>query len=234
MGLNKAVIFDFDGVIIDSLENQRVAYAESYQQVMGQLPERFEEFLSHSGDSLRNIFNAMKLPNEMFPAYKEISKKRINLIVLFPEVMELMEKLQKNRYKCALCTGKERERTLEVLKLMKLDSYFDAVICSDDVLNPKPHAESLVTAIKHLGVDSNHCIMIGDSKNDILCAKNAKVPSIAVGWGTSSKEVLLGAYPDYYAETFDKLYSCIEFHFTNSSFHKQFNNNSRNNILNSI
>lgn len=62
--MNRAVIFDFDGVIINSLEVQRKAFTASYNKVIGEGTPPFKEFLSHSGNSIHNIFEIMGLPSE--------------------------------------------------------------------------------------------------------------------------------------------------------------------------
>jgi len=215
--LNKVVIFDFDGVIIDSLEIQKVAYEESYQDVVGEAPARFDEFITYSGDSLTNIFKKMNLPPEMIIKYREVSRKRLDLIKIYPGVKKMMENLRKNQFKCGLCTGKDRERTIEILKEKELDLYFDVIVCSDDVNNPKPHAESLQVCMEKLSVKEEHCLMVGDARNDILCAKNAKVASMAVCWGTFEKDDLLNENPDYCVETFAELHECINHHFTKAN-----------------
>lgn len=211
--LNKAIVFDFDGVIIDSLELQKFAYEKSYQIVIGKPPKRFSEFITYSGSSLTHIISSMNLPEEMCDKYIEISRERLDLIKVFPGAKQLLERLKAGQYKCGLCTGKDRERTIEILKIMDLYSYFDAIVCSDDVNNPKPHAESLQLVTRKLKVRNVDCLMVGDSKNDILCAKNAKIISVAVDWGAFDKETLLKKSPDYYVENFDKLYNCIGSHF---------------------
>jgi len=207
--LKKGIVFDFDGVIINSTEIQRYAFLESYRLIVGEGTPSFEEFLSYSGDSLDNIFLKMKLPLEMIEPYRRISRERVWAIKVYDGMKDLLELLKKKGYECAICTGKDRLRTLEILDKLKLSKYFKTVACSDDVKNPKPHPDSLNMAINNLGVRRDNVVMIGDAKNDILCAKRAGVKVIAVTWGEVPKTVLEAECPDHMADTVEELSNVI-------------------------
>lgn len=208
--MNKAVIFDFDGVIINSAEVQKQALLESYRLVVGEGSPSVEEFFSHSGDSLQNIFKKMGLPLKMLEPYKAYSKKSLKEIQVHKGIKGLLIYLKKKGVKCALCTGKDRERTLEILDYIGFKGYFEAIVCSDDVAFSKPHTESLMTAIKLMGTSTENSIMIGDARNDILCAKAAKVPSVAVTWGDTHIDILEQECPDYVISDIKELTNCID------------------------
>ncbi|MHB1392555.1 MAG: HAD-IA family hydrolase [Clostridia bacterium] len=209
--MSKAVVFDFDGVVINSTEVQREAFFESYKAVVGDGSPSFEEFLSHSGDSLNNILRKMNLPPQMLEVYKKISSSRLNLIKVHEGMIRLIETLRGEGYKCGLCTGKDRIRTLEILDQLGVTSCFDTIVCSDDVENPKPHPQSLLMAINKLSAHTESTVFVGDARNDILCAKAAGVKCIAVTWGDIKKEVLQKELPYDIADTVSELYSDISF-----------------------
>ncbi|EPR10814.1 HAD family hydrolase [Ruminiclostridium papyrosolvens] len=208
--MRKAVIFDFDGVVINSTEVQRQAFFESYKIAVGDggVPS-FEEFLRHSGDSLPNIFTKMNLPLEMVEPYREISRRKITEIKVYDGMRELLAELKENRYKCGLCTGKDRARTIEILDNADLFNYFDTLVCSDDVCNPKPHPESLVLCLTKLSASREDSVMVGDARNDILCAKSAGVKNIAVTWGDTDIEDLKKERPDYVVRSIVELKGCL-------------------------
>lgn len=207
--MEKGVIFDFDGVIINSSDIQKYALMESYKIVVGEGFVSFDEFLSHSGDSLENIFIKMKLPMEMIKPYRRISCEMIPCIKIYDGMVELLEQMKVEGYKCALCTGKDRKRTLEILQRLKLDKYLETIVCSDDVVNPKPYPDSLLLAVKKLGINLEDAVMIGDARNDILCAKSAGVKVIAVTWGEVPRRVLEQEAPNCIVDTVDELSSAI-------------------------
>ncbi|MBW7476503.1 HAD family hydrolase [Paenibacillus oenotherae] len=193
----RAVIFDFDGVIISSLELQRQALLQSYAEVVGEGAPSFDIFISHAGDSLENIFRAMHLPQEMCQAYRRISRERLDQVELIPGSAELLHELKESGVLVGLCTGKDRVRTLELLQYLNIIQYFDCVLCSDDVAHPKPHPESLLACLHTLKVASHEALFIGDSANDLVCAASAEVDSIAVLWGETKQEVLLRENPKF-------------------------------------
>lgn len=205
----RCLIFDLDGVIIDSHQLQIKALLESYRCVVGEGEPPYEEFFRNSGDSLSNILKKLKLPQEIIPYYLEISVKNMAMIKIHKDIEEIILKLVKKGFKCAVCTGKDRKRTLEILEYLKLRKFFNAIVCSDDVLNPKPASDSLLKAIECMNGNTSNSIMIGDGINDILCARNANVASIGVSWGDLKKSELVKIGPDYIVDTIKELEEAI-------------------------
>lgn len=208
--MNKVICFDFDGVIINSRKVQCMALKTSFQQVTGSDEEPpYEEFFLQSGNSLENIFTNLNLPIEMVPIYRQISIEKMDEIETQPQMTELLFDLKKRGYKCALCTGKDRRRSVMILEKLGILDCFDMIVCSDDVSHPKPDPESLNLILNEFGEDRRYSIMIGDANNDIICAKAAAITSIGVTWGDVCKEKLLMSEPDHIAETVDELKEAI-------------------------
>lgn len=207
--LIKAVVFDFNGVIIDSVDLQRFAFYESYKISVGEGSPSFEDFLKYSGDSVKNIFVKMNLPLEMVEHYKRISREKINDIKLYDGIIDLLRNLYIAGCKCSLCTGKDRERTVEILKKLNIYECFDTIICSDDIQNPKPHPEGLLYLMRYFNIMQENIVMVGDGCNDILFARNAGVKSIAVTWGEVDKKILEKEQPDFIVSTTNELLNVI-------------------------
>lgn len=190
------IIFDFDGVIINSHDIQIKALTESFKAFFGEGIPPYDDFFKLSGDSLKNIFTKLGLPLEMIPIYQKISRENISLIKLHEGMIELLKKLNELEYNCALCTGKDRSRTIEILKHYNIEQYFKIVVCSDDVTNPKPHPESLFLIMEGLDATPENTVMVGDGINDIISTKHAGIKSIAVTWGDVPENDLKRNYPD--------------------------------------
>lgn len=178
-------IFDFDGVLIDSEKVQEYAFYESYKEIVGDgnCPD-FSEFMKHTGDSLQNIFSKMNLPVQMAEPYSRISSRAVDQIVVNEALVNFLIQLKATyeNVRFAICTGKDHKRTHEILKHFGLDQLFDAVVCSDDVREPKPSSEPTIAAMKCIGGNSENTILIGDGKNDILSARAAGIPSVLTLW----------------------------------------------------
>lgn len=200
--LFKNIIFDLDGVIINSRGVRAEALRVSYESVFGkgELPP-YDDFFKHSGDSLKNIFAKLNFPESMLSIYQKVSYENLNQINIHEGIVELLHLINSKGYNCALCTGRERCRTDEFLGKFNIAHLFKIIVCSDDVRTPKPHPEGLFLVIEKLHVLKNDTVMIGDATNDILAAKNAEIKSIAVTWGDTESDELAKANPDFIVDS---------------------------------
>lgn len=205
----KTIIFDFDGVLFNSREVQRKALYESYRLVKKDGEPSFDEFLSHSGDSIFNILSKMNLPLEMADYYLNMIKENAGNVKVYKGINDLLKKLHEEGFKLAICTGRDKKSTIQLIEMNDIHDYFNVVVCADDVMFPKPNPQILLQAIDLLGIEKKYCVMVGDSCNDLICAKNAGVKSIAVEWGDTKKEVLKLQEPDIFVESPEELYECI-------------------------
>ncbi len=201
----KNIIFDFDGVIINSHDVQIKALTESFKAICGEGVPPYDDFFRLSGDSLKNIFTKLGFPLEMIPIYQKVSRENIDLIKIHEGMLEILKKLNDAGFLCALCTGKDRSRTIEILKHFNMEQYFKVIICSDDVTNPKPHPESLLIIMENLGASPEDTVMVGDGINDIWAAKNANIASIAVTWGDVKKIDLCKNNPTFVVDSCSEL-----------------------------
>lgn len=199
--MNKCVVFDFDGVIIDSHEVQKRALKKAVQETCANCEPPYDTFFENSGDSLENIFKKLELPLTAIPIYQKVSRESKEMINVHNGVIQLLEELNGMGIKCALCTGKDRNRTIDILSYLCIEHFFCLVICSDDVKRPKPHPDSLIQIKTKLNLIEKNMIMVGDGINDILCAKALNINSIGVTWGDIPKNKLINVKPTYVANT---------------------------------
>lgn len=180
----KNLILDLDGCLIDSHELQCKALTHSYREIVDASGKPdIEKFFKYTGDSIRNVFLTMGYPLKMIESYKEFSSSNINLININKELIyKIIISIKQCGGKVAICTGKDRKRTIEILEYFNLYNLFDGLVCSDDVINTKPNPESLYKAISLLGVNKEECIYIGDGENDMLCARNAGMSFALTTW----------------------------------------------------
>lgn len=201
----RAVIFDLDGVLIDSEPLMRFAFEQCYQQVVGDTEPPIEAYLEHMGESFPRIMQQLGLPLSLWQPYRDLCRRHLDKIKLFPAAKPLLERLRSSNLKLALLTGKDRQRTVQLLEYFELDRFFDLVLASDQLRNPKPDPEGMLRVLDHLACQADQAIMIGDSVSDIVCAQRAGVGAIAVSWGIKPERVQTLCRPDYIVHSWQAL-----------------------------
>lgn len=176
----KAVIFDFDGTLLDSDKMIVATFEELYKIYKPTLKPEYDHLLTFSGPPIKESL-LKEFPNanqeEAFDNFQKISKiNYVKYVKPFPYVIEMLQFLRQSNIKIALVTSKGREATNFALELTKLDGLFDFVICADEVKHVKPDPEGVLLALKHLDIkNKGDVIYIGDSIYDYLTAKKAGI-----------------------------------------------------------
>ncbi|OLP61538.1 phosphoglycolate phosphatase [Xaviernesmea oryzae] len=119
-------------------------------------------------------------------------------------LIEALDRLETEGYAFAVCTNKMEKLARTLLSTLKLDHRFKAITGGDTFDVRKPHAEHLLGTIRLAGGDPARAIMVGDSLNDILAARNAKIPVIAVPFGYSDVPIET-LKPDVIIKSYDRL-----------------------------
>ena len=177
----KLVAFDCDGVLFDTAQANRFYYSHILQH-FGRPALTEEQFRFVHMHTLHESL-AYLLPDEnTLEAAHDFRKtmdyrKYLSYLTVEPQLVALLEKLRP-RIKTAIATN--RTDTMEqLLAEFDLDGYFDLVVTSSDVKQPKPHPEALLKILEHFGLASHQVIYIGDSQVDELAARAAKMPLVA-------------------------------------------------------
>ncbi|OHV84074.1 HAD family hydrolase [Ensifer sp. LCM 4579] len=122
----------------------------------------------------------------------------------YPGLVEALDRLQDAGLKLAVCTNKPEMLAKRLLDGLGLVGRFAAIAGGDTFSVRKPHAEHLLSTVVNAGASAERAVMVGDSLNDILVARNAAVPSIAVPFGYSDVPIA-SLSPDRIIEHFDEL-----------------------------
>lgn len=111
----------------------------------------------------------------------------------FPGVVDILKVLKNNGAELSICTNKPGYLARPLIDALGLTSLFVRIVGSDDLERNKPFADHIYASAGHRG-EKRQIIMVGDSRPDVLAARNAKVPSIVMSYGYSTIPVVkLGA-----------------------------------------
>jgi AHBA synthesis associated protein len=192
-----AVVFDLDGVIANSLDVMRQAFAVAYREVMGDGPVPFDEYCRHLGRYFPDIMKLMGLPNAMQAPFVRESYRLAHRVSLYDGVVEMLDGLRSHELRLAVATGKSGARARALLKQLSIIDRFEHVIGSDEVAHSKPAPDIVIEAIQRLGVKPAETLMVGDAATDIASARAASVMAVAATWGATEEEELLAVRPDH-------------------------------------
>jgi AHBA synthesis associated protein len=191
-----ALVFDLDGVLVDSHEVMGRAFATAYAEVVGDGPAPFGEYQRHQGLYFPEIMRRMGLPLEMEQPFVRESYRLAAQVPVVDGIAGLLHTLRARGLRLAVATGKSGPRARSLLQTVGLIEHFDQVIGSDEVACPKPAPDIVLRALDLLGVPAEGAAMVGDAPADIASARAAGVTAIAATWATADAEGLLGAGPD--------------------------------------
>ena len=202
----KAVIFDVDGVLIDSFDANLEFFQNVFRKAGYKIPSKNEYqniFHLTMGDVLK--FFIKGIDKEEFKRILSVAQKTsypINKFKLPENSREIIKKLSK-KYKLALVTGRTKRGVNDYLDFSKTKNYFKVIVHFSHYKNPKPHPESLLIAVRRLKIEPSEAIYVGDALTDMQAARAAGMKFILF-----SKRKLKGT--DYKADSFKKLLSLIE------------------------
>jgi AHBA synthesis associated protein len=192
----KAIVFDLDGVLVDSFGVMRQAFTVAYREVVGPGEPPFAEYTKHLGRYFPDIMRIMGLPLAMQEPFVRESYRLADQVRMFDGVPDLLNSLRAGGFGLAVATGKSGPRARSLLDGLGVLALFDHVLGSDEVANAKPAPDIVVRAMELLGVGPDETMMIGDAVTDLASARAAGVTAVAALWGESDPVELLAAEPD--------------------------------------
>ncbi len=183
----KAVIFDMDGLMIDS---ERVTYEgyvaeckklglvmerEFYKQVLGlPLPSVFQMFYEKYGKS----FPMEEVLKEVHRYMDDLFQK--DGVPVKDGVRDFLAYLKEKGYRTVLATSSNRSRVDKILEQTNLETYFDDSICGDEIEKGKPNPDVFLKACDKVGVKPMEAIVLEDSEAGIQAAYSAGIPVVCV------------------------------------------------------
>ncbi|AEC20246.1 hydrolase [Pusillimonas sp. T7-7] len=195
----EAVIFDWDGTVMDSTHSIVASIQGACTDLALPIPSRSEASWV-IGLSLQSaLYHCVPTltedrMDEFLDRYRFHFLSRDPHIRLFDGMPELLVELRASQVNLGVATGKSRVGLDRVLDAMKLRDHFDATRCADESFS-KPHPAMLLELMDELGLEPDRVLMVGDTSHDIQMATAAGVDSMAVTYGAHDPSTLQAAEP---------------------------------------
>jgi HAD superfamily hydrolase (TIGR01509 family) len=180
-GRLEAILFDLDGVIINSFESWYQAFNTMLVKYRREKLTRDEFRATCWGPDLAHNLNALNLTDEAGQYCINEQLNLVELIELYPDAKTVLSRLRTGyKLKIGLVTNTPKKNVITILDYFQLFDSFDVIVTGDDVRTGKPDAEMILKACATLSVKPEHAILVGDTEIDLLAGKSAGCSIICV------------------------------------------------------
>jgi HAD superfamily hydrolase (TIGR01509 family) len=190
----QTVIFDMDGVIVDTEPVHRYAYFQHFDEL--NIPVTEEMFTSFTGNSTRNVFQILKERFQLEEEVEDLIQRKRTIfndafdtaaaLELLEGVEELIKELHQNGIQLILASSASKVTIDRVFRRFKLHDYFTHIVSGEDFPKSKPHPAIFEHAVTLSIAPKENCIVIEDSTNGVKAAKAAGI--FCVGYNSIHSE----------------------------------------------
>ena len=216
MNKYKAVIFDLDGTLLDTLDD----LADAVNHTLGEFnyPQRtkadIRRFLGNGIERLaKQVLPENVTENEfrhVFGVYKEYYTAHCQIKTkAYSGIAELLHSLKAKGYKLAIVSNKNAE-AVEALNQTYFAKEVDVAIGQKAGIRKKPAPDTVLMALQALSVDKAEAVYVGDSEVDKATADNTGMDVILVTWGFRDKTELEQLQPNYLVNKPQEILTCLE------------------------
>lgn len=200
------VLFDWDGVLLDSLGAAFNVYNRIFARVGTKMLTK-DEYLELQSPNWYDFYVKIGLPTSL---WREVDHEWLRLYEeenpdLHPDAVRCLSSLKEGGLKLALVSNGSRARLEDELSKFDVGRFFGAVIFGEKKEELKPSPVMLQRALGALGVEPTDAVYVGDSPADIQAAKNARVSSVAIARGPIQIKRLSGERPDHIFTGLDEM-----------------------------
>ncbi|MER2491513.1 phosphoglycolate phosphatase [Catenovulum sediminis] len=217
------LLFDLDGTLVDSAPDLALAVNDTLQQ-LGRNTFSQEVIRGWVGNGAKTLIErALSGDIEISPDLDpELSAKALAIFLhsyqqnvcvhskLYDGVLNSLQTLKELGYKLAVVTNKPERFIQPILDGLGLTDVFDTLVGGDTLTQKKPAPEPLLHACQLMGASIERCLMIGDSRNDILAAKAAGTASVGLTYGYNYGEDIAQYQPEWVLDNFTDLLKILK------------------------
>ncbi len=222
--LNKStLLFDLDGTLVDSVPDLALAINQTLSElnlptfeqdvIRGWVGNGASVLVQRALSGNVNISTSLdnKLLEKSLPIfYKAYQRNNCLETRLYSGVLQTLTELKNRGYRLGIITNKPVQFIAPIIEGLALTGLFEIIIGGDTLDKRKPDPLQLHYACQKLMVNVEQCVMIGDSKNDILAADAANMQSVALTYGYNCGENLNTYKPDLVIDNFADLLGTLD------------------------
>jgi len=192
---NITILFDLDGTLIESTDAIVECFNHSFKELNYNFKGTNTDIINGIGYPLDVMYSKFGVPQDdvvrFVDSYKKeytkVSKEKTTLLDGAFDAVELASSFAR----VGIVTTKTTAYTIPLLKHFKIFDYFETIIGRQEVTHPKPHPEPIQKAMENMSLTVSDTIyMVGDTKLDLIAAKDAQVNSVGVLCGYGKKDDL--------------------------------------------
>ncbi len=202
-----AVLFDWDGTLVDSFATTRYASLSVFEHFGIRMDEA--RYQATYRPDWHETYRQLGIPESRWDEAGAIwSRKyleRHRAVKLLPGVLGALRTLSDRELPLGVVTSADRQRFHEDLDRLGLADRFGALVAFEDTRNKKPHPEGLLLALSRLGVDPRNALYVGDRPEDVAMGKSAGTQTAAIVSNFSHEAMLRSATPDVLLPTIGDL-----------------------------
>ena len=203
------IIFDYDGVLIDSLDDALSVGREFCHMVSHDRVPTRETIIDLENMTYYELARSLGFSSELVDKFALHVFERFQALgpslAFFPEMESLLHRIASKNI--AIISGNARDVISAKLSAHGLGDKIDCIYGAHE---PGNKAEKIRRACNHFNVTAGKACMVGDSISDIRYAKQAGVQSVAATWGWHSHAKLAGEEPDYIVNNVQELTGLID------------------------
>ena len=196
----KAIIFDLDGTLVDSVDYHTEAWVKAFQKYgydfsFNKLRQQIGKGSEYIIGDLLSPKDAEKLESDIAQYRKQYYQNNLlEKVQPFPKVKELFQKIKADEMKIVLASSARKETIAHYKQLLEIEDLIDGATSTDDVEKSKPEPDIFAAALEKLAdISTEEVIVVGDSPYDAIAAGKVNLRTIGVLCGGFERETLTEA-----------------------------------------
>ena len=174
----KAILFDLDGVLVDSLDSWWKSLNSALKKFKHKELTREKFIEKFWGHDLYDNVTRLGLNDGLVDFCNLLYSKHVGAIKIYPDTKNTLEKL--SNYPKVIITNTPKDCVHQILQKFDIEHFFKFILTSNDVKKSKPHPEIVFKSCDMLGSSPDEAVLIGDTMSDVKAGKSAGCPVIGI------------------------------------------------------